>query len=145
LDHIGIVVKDIEKAVELYRDLFKLPAPVEGIKEIKDQGLKLAILPFGNADLEFIQAMEETGPAGERIVEHLEKRGEGLFHLSIFTDDYDGEIAELRAKGYQIDEMVNDSVPGVPMRLAFMLTDDTHGVPIEIVDAAGPRLSKPGA
>jgi methylmalonyl-CoA/ethylmalonyl-CoA epimerase len=137
LDHIGIVVRDIEKAVELYRDLFKLPPPAEGIKVIEEEGLKLAILAFGNTDIEFIQAMEKTGPAGERIVEHLEKRGEGLFHLSLFTDDYDGEVAELRAKGYEIDEIVNDSVPGVPMRLAFMQTEDACGVPIEIVDAAG--------
>jgi methylmalonyl-CoA/ethylmalonyl-CoA epimerase len=144
LDHVGIVVKDIEKAVEHYRDLFKLPPPAEGIKELEDQGLKLAIMSFGNADIEFIQVMEKPGPAGERIVEHLEKKGEGLFHLSIFTEDYDGELAELRDKGYQIDEMVNDSIPGLPMRLAFMQTEDTFGVPIEIVDATGPLFSKDG-
>jgi methylmalonyl-CoA/ethylmalonyl-CoA epimerase len=137
LDHIGIVVKDIEKAVELYRDLFHLAPPAEGIKEIQEEGLKLAILSFGNADIEFIQATEKPGPAGERIVEHLEEKGEGLFHLSIFTDDYDGEVGALREKGYEIEEMENTSVPGVPMRLAFMQTEDTFGVPIEIVDAAG--------
>ena len=130
LDHVGVVVRDMDKALKLFEDILHLKPSNWGVVEPKGKGLKLALLPMGDNSIELLQ------PAGpeDRVARHLQEKGEGLFHLSIFAEDYDTEIQTLKEKGYKVEECVEEMFEGAPMKFAFLSPEETAGVLIEIVD-----------
>ena len=85
LDHVGIIVKNLDEALKLYSDIFGLNSSDMNIVSIKDAGIRIVLLPIGDNSIELIE------PSGtkSRFAQHLRERGEGLFHLSIFTEDFD--------------------------------------------------------
>lgn len=65
-EHIGIVVKDLERSVAFYRDILGLPL----IEQLEVRNLKLAFIKIGDTELELIegaQGYEES----DGIVNHL--------------------------------------------------------------------------
>ncbi|MBN1368011.1 MAG: VOC family protein [Dehalococcoidales bacterium] len=132
LNHVSHIVENLEEALKLYEDILRLKPWAPGIVELKKQGARLVWLPIGD---NFIELIEPTD-SNNRFARHLKEKGEGLFHLSIFAEDYDKEIAELKAKGYEVDEETfvfqKDSVA----KLAFLSPNQTKGAWIEILDMA---------
>ena len=75
IDHIGIVVHDIEEALGVYQAALGLP--LEEIVEVADQQVEVAFLPIGESNIALVQPTSpETG-----IARYLEKRGEGIHHI----------------------------------------------------------------
>ena len=136
LDHVGIVVHDLDKALALYQDMLNLELAEWGVFGAPEQGIRLALLPIGDSYLELLQPTGGGGRVAARLSEHLEAKGEGLFHISIFSDDYDNEIRALEDKGYTLEEELLNFVEGITHRLAFLSPSQTSGVWIEIVDAS---------
>jgi hypothetical protein len=69
-----------------------------------------------------------------------------VFGLSVFIDDFDAEIKELRKSGVTVEEETQASVhPGYPLRLGWIPPEQSFGVWIELVDARSlpPHLRKP--
>lgn len=79
IDHVGIVVRDLEAAVRLYRDL--LGVSVVAFEE--NPGWKTAIIKTEAGKLELMEATDANSPVGKFIA----KRGEGLHHLALEVDD----------------------------------------------------------
>lgn len=133
MDHVGIVVKDINKALKLYGDMLRLTPTSLGIMTIKDVGVKAVLLPVGD---NFIEFLEPIGTES-RFAKHLKTRGEGLFHISLFTPDYSAEVKRLRAKGHKVEEEVTrDLFAGYAVKLAWLPPQETNGVWVEITDLA---------
>jgi len=57
IDHIGVAVKDIEKALSLFRDV--LGVELEGTEEVDTQKVRVAMLPVGDTRLELIEPTQE--------------------------------------------------------------------------------------
>ncbi len=125
LTHIGIAVKSIDKSSELFSKLF-------GIKqghseEVNDQKVRAAFFKIGESGIELL---EPTGP-DSTIARFIEKKGEGVHHLSFEVDDIDAEIARLRKAGFQmIDEKARPGADGY--RIAFLHPKSTNDILIEI-------------
>lgn len=135
MNHVSHVVRNLEKALETYEEILHVRPWAPGIIELDEQGTRLVWLPIGDNFIELIQPTK----IGNRFARQLEERGEGLFHLSVFAEDYAREIALLRAKGYRLDEESflfdkrdKDSIA----HLAFLAPEQTHGAWIEIVDGS---------
>lgn len=79
IDHVGIVVRDLQAAVKLYRDL--LGVSVVTFEE--NPGWKTAIFKTEAGKLELMQATDANSPVGKFIA----KKGEGLHHLALEVDD----------------------------------------------------------
>jgi catechol 2,3-dioxygenase-like lactoylglutathione lyase family enzyme len=134
LDHITFAVKDIEKAVEAHGKV--LPDYLlwdQGIVT-RRPGVKLAMIaPTQGPRIEFLE------PKGEktRFSEFLERRGEGLFGICYFCDDYDNEMKALKEKGVRFEEETQkDLFPDYPFRVAWVPPEEIHtGIWIEFVDA----------
>jgi methylmalonyl-CoA/ethylmalonyl-CoA epimerase len=126
LDHIGIAVRSIDTAVEVYR----LTGFETGMREIvADQGVEVQILPAGEAHLELIQPIRDDSP----VVSFLEKRGEGLHHIALKVNDINGVLNRLKARGIRlIDEEPRIGAGG--HRIAFVHPRSTGGVLIELVE-----------
>ena len=83
IDHIGIAVTSIDKALPLYTDIFKLK--LERIEMIENQGVKVAFVNAGNTKLEILdlEALSTDSP----IAKFIEKRGEGIHHIAFGVED----------------------------------------------------------
>ena len=78
IDHVGIIVKDLQKAVELYKGLLDAPIVFE-----ENQGWISAIVKTQSGKLELMQPTDDNSPVGKALA----KRGEGIHHLALEVDD----------------------------------------------------------
>jgi methylmalonyl-CoA epimerase len=126
IDHIGIVVRDIQEALQVYETALGLP--LKEIVHVPDQKVNVAFLPIGESNVELVQpTAEDTG-----VAKFLEKRGEGVHHISIEVADIEASLAQLKAHGVQlIDEVPRQGAHG---RVAFIHPRGAHGVLIELVE-----------
>ena len=106
----GVIVRDMDKAIEHYsslgigpfeslRKLLPIERKVLG-KPIDPDNfrLKVRVTQMGPVQLELIQPV-----AGESLwKEFLETKGEGINHLGFFVDDIDKEEAKLVEKGFKV-------------------------------------------
>ena len=125
LSHIGIAVKNLDEASKIFSKLFKIDH-VE-TEEVADQKVKLAFFHVGGASVELTESTSPDSP----IAKFIEKRGEGVHHLSFEVDDINAELARLKAEGFQlIDEKPRLGAGGY--WIAFLHPKSTNGVLIEI-------------
>ena len=119
--HAGIIVSDVEGALNLYCDLFNLTERPEVI-ENAIEGMKHAILKIGDQAFEI---MEPTDPDGA-LSRFLRERGEGLHHISLDVIGMEALIESLKAKGATVIER--------GATFAFIHPKSTRGVLIELAE-----------
>jgi len=125
LGHIGIAVRCIEERLELWRDILGLR--VEMIEEVPQQKVRVVMLDVGGVRVELLEPMADDSP----IAKFIEKRGEGLHHLSFEVDDIEQEIKELKGKNLRmIDEVPREGAHG--SKIAFIHPASTGSVLIEL-------------
>ena len=126
VDHIGIVVRDIEEALKVYRDALGLP--LAHVQEVPEQKVKIAFLPVGDCEIELV----EPTTADSGVARFLEKRGEGLHHICFEVEDIEAALRDLAAKGLRpINRQPRQGAIG---RVAFLYPKSAHGVLIELVE-----------
>jgi len=130
LDHVAIAVKDLDSAIELYRQAFGLE--LAEVEEVPEQQVRTAIFGHGMGRIELIcPTSKDTG-----VARFLDERGEGLHHICLEVDDIDAAIAELKRRGAPlIDESPKPGAGGA--RVAFVHPKGTRGVLTEL--RQGPR------
>ena len=127
IDHIGIAVKDLDSALKLYTDVFKLK--IMKIEEHKDLKLKIAFLQLGEAMLELVQP---TGP-GSLSAKWIEEKGEGLYHLALRVENIYEALERLEENGIAMRD--NEPRPGgMGSKIAVSKTDSTNNVILELVE-----------
>ena len=125
LDHIGIAVDDLEKALGFYRD--GLGLNVELTESVPSQAVHAHFIGTGNAKLELLEATSVESP----IARSIERRGVGLHHITFRVDDLVGALEHLRERGVQlIDDVPRDGAEGA--LVAFIHPRSTHGVLVEL-------------
>lgn len=129
IDHVAIIVRDIEQALVFYRDTLGI-APRQ-IQEIPSEEVRIAFLPMGGPEGSEIELIEPTN-AESSLAKFLEKRGEGLHHICLEVEDIDAVLAELQEKG----AMVLDKQPRVAAegRAIFLHPKGTNGVLLELIE-----------
>jgi len=125
LEHIGIVVADIQQARKPYE---ALGLTVSHLQELASKPVTVAFLPLGDVELELLQ----PNAPGSNVADFLLKNGEGLHHVCYEVEDLDFALRSAREAGLRlIDETPRQGVSG---RIAFIDPDSTHGVLIELVE-----------
>jgi methylmalonyl-CoA/ethylmalonyl-CoA epimerase len=131
LHHLGIIVKNLEQSLQLYVDLLGLKPWDKGVMNTPEHGLRVILLPVGDIPIELIEPIGTKS----RYARFLKQRGEGLFHICIFTDNYDVEVNDLKKKGIALEEeQARELYPGYTIRIAWVPPESTTGVWIELVD-----------
>ncbi len=126
VDHIGIAVKSLDEAVELYR---KLGFEVKEIEEVAEQKVKVAMLPVGESKIELLEA---TSP-DSAIAKFIEKRGEGIHHIAVNVENIEQALENAKKNGLQlIDEKPRIGAGG--KKVAFIHPKSTKGVLLEFVE-----------
>ncbi len=125
IHHISIVVRDMEEAFLFYRDALGLP--LHKITILEDQGVKAAVLPLGDCEIELVEPIRpDTG-----VARFLERRGEGFHHICLETDDIERELDGLHARDVQLID--DEPRSGLAGRVGFVHPDAHHGVLVELV------------
>jgi methylmalonyl-CoA/ethylmalonyl-CoA epimerase len=133
IDHVGIIVRDLDKAVRLYKELLDMPMVFE-----ENQGWISAIVQTDSGKLELMQPTDENGPVGKALA----KRGEGIHHLAIEVDD----VQRYLDKAERIGLSLIDKHPrkGSEERLiGFIHPKSVNGVLLEF-NMPGPGKEKKG-
>jgi methylmalonyl-CoA epimerase len=130
IDHIGIVVQDLQAALQVYETALGLP--LTEIVDVPDQEVRVAFLPIGESNFELVQpTSDDTG-----VAKFLERRGEGIHHVCIQVDAIEPALDRLKAHGVPlIDEEPRQGAHG---RVAFVHPKGTHGVLIELIEEVHP-------
>jgi methylmalonyl-CoA/ethylmalonyl-CoA epimerase len=95
VDHLGIAVRSIAESRVFYE---ALGLAVEAIEEVPGDQVRVAMIPCGAMRLELLEPTSPESP----IARFLERRGPGLHHLCLATDDLGADDARLREAGYQV-------------------------------------------
>ena len=125
IDHIGIVVWDINKAIELYSKAFELQAsPVESMDELN---LMLSFLKVGDVMVELIQ------PTGDGMYQKfIEEKGEGIHHICFKVSDIDAALERI---GQYVSLRDKEPRPGGGgSRIAFVQPESVFNTEIEFVE-----------
>jgi methylmalonyl-CoA epimerase len=132
IDHVCVVVSDIEKAMELYRVAFGLsPLPVEVHQEL---GIKICLIPIGEVMIEFVQPLESN----TKGMQLLKEKGGGLHHIAFRVEDIEKAMGNVQSKGFKLRD--KKSRPGAAgSRIAFVETDDVTFTPVELVERPNPE------
>ena len=129
IDHIAIVVSNLDEATNLYQDVLGLP--VAHTEQVDEQEVKVACLPTGDSEIELIQPVTETSG----VAKYLAKHGPGIHHICLEVEDIEQSLADLKAAGMQlINEEPTTGAGG--KRIAFVHPKSTHGVLLELYEAA---------
>jgi methylmalonyl-CoA epimerase len=130
IDHIGVAVEQLDGALELYRDRFRLELAHREVVEA--QGVEAVLLDVGENHVELLAPLGPDTPVGK----FLARQGPGLHHVAYQVSDIDTTLAELKRAGLAlIDERPRAGIRG--SRVAFMHPRGTGGVLTEIVEPAG--------
>ncbi len=92
IDHIGIAVSSIAEARVFYE---ALGLAIEAIEEVPQEGVRVAFLRLGESRLELLEPLSDESP----IARFLARRGPGVHHICLATDDVFAASAELGAAG----------------------------------------------
>ncbi len=126
LDHIGIATRRIDEALRLWQDALGLQ--VDFTEEVKDQGVRVAMLPLGETHIELLEPLSQDSPVGK----FLEKRGPGIHHVAVRVTDIRASLAKLKQKGTRlIDETPRQGARGC--LVAFVHPASANGVLLELV------------
>jgi len=129
IDHIAIIVRDIEQALVFYRDTLGI-TPGE-IKEVPGEQVRIAFLPLGGPGGSEIELIEPTTPDSS-LAKFLEKRGEGLHHVCLEVENIDAALAEMQEKGAPVlDKQPRIAAEG---RAIFLHPRVTNGVLLELLE-----------
>ncbi len=126
INHVAIVVEDMDAALHFWRD--QLGLPLGHTEDVPSQATKIAFIPVGGSDIELIQPTDKE--AG--LAKYLEKRGEGLHHFCIEVDDIEGMLEQLKGKGVRLINEEPIDLPG--RRMAFIHPKAANGVLIELYE-----------
>ena len=99
IDHVAIIVRNIEHALVFYRDTLGITA--SEIKEVTTEQVRIAFLPMGGPGGSELELIEPITP-NSSLTRFLEKRGEGLHHICLEVADIDAALAEMQEKGVPV-------------------------------------------
>ena len=124
IDHIAIAVNDVDSAVKQYKEAFDV-TDVE-FETIETEGVKVGILHLSNGRIELMQPTNDDSP----IKKFLDKKGEGLHHMALETDDIEGEVTRMEGCGIQFLGKVRPGSAGT--KVTFIHPKSLHGVLAEL-------------
>jgi methylmalonyl-CoA epimerase len=127
IDHLGIAVKSLAAAKEIYE---KLGLNVSAEEVVEGEQVRLVMVPVGESRLELLEATSENSA----IAKFIAKRGEGLHHVSLRVPDLQAAVGRLKKDGVRlVSEEIKVGAGG--HRYVFVHPSSAGGVLLELVEA----------
>ncbi len=123
---INIAVKDLAEAIRKYERMFEVKSEPMGEDDFSFPGLIGARLDINGTVITLISYTDEN----TSVAKFINTKGEGLFLLSVETDDIDEEVETLKDKGLTF--VLREPVGGDYGKVNFVHPKSAHGVQLEI-------------
>ena len=131
IDHIAIAVNDVDASAKVYQKALGIDE-IE-FETVETEGVKVAIIPMENGRIELMQPTKDDSP----IKKFLDKKGQGLHHMALETDDIDSEVERMEGCGIQFLGKVRPGSAGT--KVTFIHPKSLEGVLAEL--CSHPKLS----
>jgi methylmalonyl-CoA epimerase len=95
VDHLGIAVRSLAEGRAFYE---ALGLAVTAVEEVAGEQVRVAIIPCGETRIELLEPTSADSP----IARFLERRGPGLHHVCLRSDDLAADDARLRDRGFEV-------------------------------------------
>ncbi len=127
INHIAIVVEDIEAALHFWRDTLRLD--VAYVEDVPDQESVVAFLPIADIEVELVKPTTQNSG----VARYLGKHGPGIHHICFEVDDIESCLEYLHESEIQL--INEEPIVGTGgKRIAFLHPRSTHGVLIELYE-----------
>jgi catechol 2,3-dioxygenase-like lactoylglutathione lyase family enzyme len=144
--HTGIIVSDLERSVDWYRDVLGLelltePSPVADGPELSaglgvpGAALRMATFAIGDDVLELLQYVAPASP----VDAPMPQNALGSHHVGLRVDDIAGTYADLRAKGVEFMSPPQAIDEGILAGWRWAYFKDPDGITLELVEVAYTR------
>jgi methylmalonyl-CoA/ethylmalonyl-CoA epimerase len=125
IEHIGIAVKDLQAANEIYSAL--LGYEHYKTEEVVGEGVNTSFFICGENKIELLEATRPDSP----IAKFIDKKGEGVHHIAFAVDDIKSEIQRLKKEGFIV--LNEEPKMGADNKwVAFLHPKSSHGVLVEL-------------
>ena len=124
IDHIAIAVNDVEASAKVYQKALGIDE-IE-FETVESEGVKVAIIQMENGRIELIQPIKDDSP----IKKFLDKKGPGLHHMALETDNIEGEVERMEGCGVQFLGKVRPGSAGT--KVTFIHPKSLEGVLTEL-------------
>ncbi|MBU0695322.1 MAG: methylmalonyl-CoA epimerase [Bacteroidetes bacterium] len=125
IEHIGIAVKDLQMASEIYSKLLGVSSYKK--EEVKSEQVITEFFKIGDSKIELLASLNQ----GSAIAKFIEKRGEGIHHIAFHVEDIYAEMQRLTNEGFIL---LNDKpkVGADNKLICFMHPKSANGVLVEL-------------
>ncbi len=125
IDHVGVAVRSLDATIDAFRKV--LGVEPHGVETLPEHGVRAALFVVGDDRIELLEPLGEASP----ISKFLEKRGEGVHHISLAVRGIDAILDRLAADGVPlIDRAARLGADG--KRVAFIHPKGTGGILFEL-------------
>ncbi len=124
IDHIAIAVNDVEAAAKTYKEALGVDK-IE-YETVESEGVKLAILHLENWRIELMQPTNDSSP----IKKFLDKKGQGLHHMALQTENIEGEVERMEGCGIHFLGKIRPGSEGT--KVTFIHPKSLSGVLAEL-------------
>ena len=124
INHVAIAVDNVEESCKKYQEALDIKS-VE-FETVETEGVKVAILHLDNANIELMEPTNDSSP----IKKFLEKRGSGLHHIALETENIEGEVTRMEDCGIQFLGKIRDGSAGT--KVTFIHLKSMKGVLTEL-------------
>lgn len=128
IDHVGLAVRSIDEARRFWE---ALGLEVAEIEEVPAEGVRVAMIPCGESRIELLEPTRDDSP----VARFLERRGEGIHHVCLGSDDVAADDGALREAGYEVLRPVPTGGAG-GTKVQFVHPRSAHGVLVELAEPA---------
>jgi methylmalonyl-CoA/ethylmalonyl-CoA epimerase len=127
INHVAIVVDDIETALLFWRDALGLE--LSHVEDVPSQDSVVAFLPTEEGEVELVKpTADDSG-----VARFLQKRGPGIHHICFEVEDIHSTLRRMKQKGVRlINEEPTIGTGG--KKIAFIHPESTHGVLVELYE-----------
>lgn len=129
IEHLGIAVRDLSKAQEVFnlllnKDSYKM-------ESVERENVNTLFYELGESKIELLESTDKEGT----ISKFIDKRGEGFHHVAIAVDDIIAEMTRLKSAGFEL--LSDEPKPGADNKLiCFLHPRSTGGLLIELCQDA---------
>lgn len=128
-DHIGIAVHSIDAARPFFEGV--LGAKFRVKSDMGSGDFRIGIFDLGNFCIELLEPIDPNG----FVAKFLEKRGEGVHHITLQTPELEKKVLAMEENGVRVVDQTDVD--------AFISPKSSHGVLIQLGQALGPLNNEP--
>jgi methylmalonyl-CoA epimerase len=126
IDHIAIVVNDLEGAIDYYRATYG--CEVDHREVVEKDGVEEALLKVADSYIQLLTPVRDDSP----VAKYLANKGEGLHHVGYRVNDCAEALESVKREGHRvIDEAPRPGSRGTTV--AFIHPKTAFGTLIELV------------